>query len=171
MNLQRNPLFSDLSDGILFTGKEEVGNGSDGVVSQIGIQQQLIDHFGIAPKLKLQTGTNPTQPKSSSGWNLHAGIGNRYGCHERSNYIRRLVCRAFAQLLSDVEVNRVQPIGAGKAEKLTTTIACAFLLAEIGWGCTTHDLLEGLVEGSFRVKTSPLGQAKEGISTGIICLR
>ncbi len=44
----------DLGNTQVFTGKEEVGNGSDGVVTQIGIQQQQIDIFGIAPKLKLQ---------------------------------------------------------------------------------------------------------------------
>ncbi|WP_339656502.1 TolC family protein, partial [uncultured Salegentibacter sp.] len=36
------------------TGKEEVGNGSDGIYTQIGVQQQGIDIFGIAPRLKLQ---------------------------------------------------------------------------------------------------------------------
>lgn len=35
------------------------------------------------------------------------------------------------QLLSHVEVNRVQPIGAGEAGELTTTVACALLLTEI----------------------------------------
>jgi cobalt-zinc-cadmium resistance protein CzcA len=38
----------------VFTGKEEVGNGSEGVQSRIGVQQQNIEVFGIAPKLKLQ---------------------------------------------------------------------------------------------------------------------
>lgn len=38
----------------VFTGKEEVGNGSDGVFNKIGIQQQGIDVFGIPSKLKLQ---------------------------------------------------------------------------------------------------------------------
>ena len=44
----------DFGNTQIFTGKEEVGNGSDGVHTQIGIQQQQIDVFGIAPKLKLQ---------------------------------------------------------------------------------------------------------------------
>ncbi|AWW29474.1 CusA/CzcA family heavy metal efflux RND transporter [Echinicola strongylocentroti] len=48
----------DFGNTQIFTGKEEVGNGSDvsaeGVYTQIGIQQQQIDIFGIAPKLKLQ---------------------------------------------------------------------------------------------------------------------
>ncbi|SHM88968.1 cobalt-zinc-cadmium resistance protein CzcA [Cyclobacterium lianum] len=44
----------DFGNTQVFTGKEEVGNGSDGVYTQIGIQQQQIDIFGIAPRLKLQ---------------------------------------------------------------------------------------------------------------------
>ena len=44
----------DLGNTRVFTGKEEVGNGSAGVYTQIGIQQQNIDVFGIAPKLRLQ---------------------------------------------------------------------------------------------------------------------
>lgn len=44
----------DLGSTQLFTGKEEVGNGSGGIVTQIGVQQQNIDVFGISPKLKLQ---------------------------------------------------------------------------------------------------------------------
>ncbi|WP_340152656.1 CusA/CzcA family heavy metal efflux RND transporter [uncultured Marivirga sp.] len=44
----------DFGNTQVFTGKEEVGNGSDGVYTQFGIQQQQIDIFGIAPKLKLQ---------------------------------------------------------------------------------------------------------------------
>lgn len=44
----------DLGNTQVFTGKEEVGNGSDGVYTTIGISQQKIDVFGIAPKLKLQ---------------------------------------------------------------------------------------------------------------------
>lgn len=44
----------DLGNTQVFTGKEEVGNGSDGVYTQFGIQQQNIDVFGIASRLKLQ---------------------------------------------------------------------------------------------------------------------
>ncbi len=44
----------DLGNSQVFTGKEEAGNGSDGIYTQIGIQQQQIDVFGIAPRLKLQ---------------------------------------------------------------------------------------------------------------------
>ncbi|AEL28006.1 CusA/CzcA family heavy metal efflux RND transporter [Cyclobacterium marinum] len=44
----------DLGNTQIFTGKEEVSNGSDGVYTQFGIQQQQIDVFGIAPRLKLQ---------------------------------------------------------------------------------------------------------------------
>lgn len=44
----------DLGNTEIFTGKEEVGNGSDGIYTQIGIQQGGIDVFGISPKLKLQ---------------------------------------------------------------------------------------------------------------------
>ncbi|MEQ6166946.1 CusA/CzcA family heavy metal efflux RND transporter [Ekhidna sp. MALMAid0563] len=44
----------DFGNTQVFTGKEEVGNGSEGVHTQIGIQQQQIDIFGIAPKLNLQ---------------------------------------------------------------------------------------------------------------------
>ncbi|WP_339816623.1 CusA/CzcA family heavy metal efflux RND transporter [uncultured Algoriphagus sp.] len=44
----------DFGNTQVFTGKEEVGNGSDGVYTQFGIQQQQIDVFGIAPRLKLQ---------------------------------------------------------------------------------------------------------------------
>ncbi|MEP0713752.1 MAG: TolC family protein, partial [Algoriphagus sp.] len=48
----------DLGNTQIFTGGEEIGNGLDnadlGVYTQIGIQQQQIDVFGIAPRLKLQ---------------------------------------------------------------------------------------------------------------------
>lgn len=48
----------DFGNTQVFTGKEEVGNGSEvsaeGVYTQIGIQQQQIDIFGIGPKLRLQ---------------------------------------------------------------------------------------------------------------------
>ena len=44
----------DFGNTQIFTGKEEVGNGSEGVHTQIGIQQQQMDIFGIAPKLNLQ---------------------------------------------------------------------------------------------------------------------
>jgi len=44
----------DFGNTQIFIGKEEVGNGSDGIYTQIGVQQQGIDVFGIAPRLKLQ---------------------------------------------------------------------------------------------------------------------
>ncbi|MBZ9630411.1 CusA/CzcA family heavy metal efflux RND transporter [Salegentibacter sp. LM13S] len=44
----------DFGNTQIFTGKEEVGNDSDGVYTQIGVQQQGIDIFGIVPRLKLQ---------------------------------------------------------------------------------------------------------------------
>ncbi|MDT0642541.1 CusA/CzcA family heavy metal efflux RND transporter [Zunongwangia sp. F363] len=44
----------ELGNTQIFTGKEEVGNGSDGVYTKVGVQQQGIDIFGIVPRLKLQ---------------------------------------------------------------------------------------------------------------------
>ena len=44
----------NLGNTSLFTGKEEAGNGSSGVRTQIGIQQRQIDVFGIYPRLQLQ---------------------------------------------------------------------------------------------------------------------
>ena len=48
----------DLGNTQLFTGAEEISDGSGnadlGVYTQIGVQQQNIDIFGIAPRLKLQ---------------------------------------------------------------------------------------------------------------------
>lgn len=44
----------DFGNTQVFTGKEEAGNGSNGVYTTIGFQQQQIDVFGIASKLKLQ---------------------------------------------------------------------------------------------------------------------
>ncbi|HEY9183963.1 MAG TPA: CusA/CzcA family heavy metal efflux RND transporter, partial [Salegentibacter sp.] len=44
----------DLGSTQIFTGKEEVGNGADGIYTQIGVQQQGIDIFGIVPRIKLQ---------------------------------------------------------------------------------------------------------------------
>jgi cobalt-zinc-cadmium resistance protein CzcA len=44
----------DFGNTQIFTGKEEVGNGSDGIYTQIGVQQGGIDIFGIVPRLKLQ---------------------------------------------------------------------------------------------------------------------
>ncbi|GAB3833100.1 CusA/CzcA family heavy metal efflux RND transporter [Pontibacter rugosus] len=45
----------DLGSTQVFTGKEEVGNGTEnGVYNRIGIQQQNMEVFSIAPKLKLQ---------------------------------------------------------------------------------------------------------------------
>lgn len=48
----------DLGNTQIFTGAEEISGGSSnadlGVYTQIGVQQQNIDIFGIAPRLKLQ---------------------------------------------------------------------------------------------------------------------
>ncbi len=44
----------ELGDTELFTGEEEVGNGSSGVKTQIGIRQEL-DIFSVAPRLNLQS--------------------------------------------------------------------------------------------------------------------
>ncbi|MDT0690910.1 CusA/CzcA family heavy metal efflux RND transporter [Salegentibacter sp. F188] len=48
----------DLGNTQLFTGAEEISEGSSnadlGVYTQIGVQQQNIDIFGIAPRLRLQ---------------------------------------------------------------------------------------------------------------------
>ncbi|RTE54112.1 CusA/CzcA family heavy metal efflux RND transporter [Arenibacter aquaticus] len=44
----------DFGSTQIFTGKEEVGNGENGVSNTIGVQQQEINVFGIVPKLKLQ---------------------------------------------------------------------------------------------------------------------
>merc|ERR1711991_50396 len=38
----------------IFTGAEEVSSNTDGVYTRIGVQQQNIDVFGIAPRLRLQ---------------------------------------------------------------------------------------------------------------------
>lgn len=45
----------DLGTTQIFNGREEKGNRQDGVYTRLGIQQQGIDIFGIAPKNKLQT--------------------------------------------------------------------------------------------------------------------
>ncbi len=39
---------------MIYTGKDEVGNGSDGIYTRIGVQQEGIDLFGIAPSVRLQ---------------------------------------------------------------------------------------------------------------------
>lgn len=44
----------DFGDTGIFTGKEEVGNGSSGVKTQIGIRQEF-DIFSLAPRLNLQS--------------------------------------------------------------------------------------------------------------------
>lgn len=44
----------DLGNTQISNGREEVGNGQNGVYTPIGIQQQGIDIFGIAPKKRLQ---------------------------------------------------------------------------------------------------------------------
>jgi cobalt-zinc-cadmium resistance protein CzcA len=44
----------DLGNTKIFTSGEEIGENGEGVYTTIGIQQQNIDLFGIAPKLKLQ---------------------------------------------------------------------------------------------------------------------
>ncbi len=44
----------DLGDTRIFTGGEEIGGSNQGVYTFVGIQQQDIDLFGIAPKLGLQ---------------------------------------------------------------------------------------------------------------------
>lgn len=44
----------DFGNTRVFTGKEEAGNGSDGVYTQIGIAQQNIDVFSVGSKLRLQ---------------------------------------------------------------------------------------------------------------------
>ncbi|MEL6972861.1 MAG: hypothetical protein AAFZ63_26775 [Bacteroidota bacterium] len=45
MNLQRNPLFSDLSDGILFTGKEEAPSTSSDMKNSRA--ELLVDYFQL----------------------------------------------------------------------------------------------------------------------------
>lgn len=44
----------DLGSTGVYTAGEELGNGNDGVYTTIGVQQQGMDIFGIAPKLKAQ---------------------------------------------------------------------------------------------------------------------
>nr|WP_299204637.1 CusA/CzcA family heavy metal efflux RND transporter [uncultured Brumimicrobium sp.] len=44
----------DFGNTTIYTGKEEIGNGSDGVYTRIGLQQQGINLFGIAPGIKFQ---------------------------------------------------------------------------------------------------------------------
>ncbi|MEP6261498.1 MAG: CusA/CzcA family heavy metal efflux RND transporter [Gillisia sp.] len=48
----------NLGNTVIFTGAEEISDGSNnpdiGVYTQIGVQQQNIDIFGIAPRLRLQ---------------------------------------------------------------------------------------------------------------------
>ncbi|MCJ8167620.1 CusA/CzcA family heavy metal efflux RND transporter [Pontibacter sp. E15-1] len=44
----------NLGNTQVFTGKEEVGNDSRGVQNRVGIQQQNIEVFSIAPRLNLQ---------------------------------------------------------------------------------------------------------------------
>ncbi|WMN06148.1 CusA/CzcA family heavy metal efflux RND transporter [Marivirga arenosa] len=44
----------DLGNTQIFTGREEAGNGSNGVYTSIGFQQQNIDVFGVASKRNLQ---------------------------------------------------------------------------------------------------------------------
>lgn len=44
----------DLGNTQIFTGGEELGGSDRGVYTTIGVQQQNIDVFGIAPQLKLQ---------------------------------------------------------------------------------------------------------------------
>lgn len=44
----------DFGNTQIFTGREEAGNGSEGVYTRIGVQQQNVDVFGIGPRLQLQ---------------------------------------------------------------------------------------------------------------------
>lgn len=44
----------DMGNTQIFTGREEAGNGSSGVYTPIGLQQQKMDVFGVLPKLQLQ---------------------------------------------------------------------------------------------------------------------
>src|SRR5690606_16616914 len=44
----------DLGNTGVYTGGEELGNGNDGVYTTIGVQQQNVDIFGVAPKLNAQ---------------------------------------------------------------------------------------------------------------------
>ncbi len=44
----------DFGNTQIFTGAEEISNNTDGVYTRIGVQQQRIDVFGIAPRLRLQ---------------------------------------------------------------------------------------------------------------------
>ncbi|HAD96164.1 MAG TPA: CusA/CzcA family heavy metal efflux RND transporter [Cryomorphaceae bacterium] len=44
----------DFGNTQIFTGAEEATSNSNGVYTQIGVQQQNIDIFGIAPRLRLQ---------------------------------------------------------------------------------------------------------------------
>ena len=44
----------DFGNTQIFTGAEEASSNTDGVYTRIGVQQQNIDVFGIAPRLRLQ---------------------------------------------------------------------------------------------------------------------
>ncbi|GAA0564548.1 CusA/CzcA family heavy metal efflux RND transporter [Chitinophaga japonensis] len=105
----------DLGNTQLFTGKEEAGNGASGVYTQIGIQQQQIDVFGIAPRLQLQKEKVALAEKTlqlsgiglerevSRAWAKAYAAKNNYQVYEKLDSLFAGITRA-ARIRLEVEV-------------------------------------------------------------------
>ncbi|HKJ40535.1 MAG TPA: TolC family protein, partial [Sunxiuqinia sp.] len=100
----------------IVNGKEEVGNGSAGVYTQIGIRQGAIDLFGIAPKLKLQheriilaeSGLNLTEMEIEKqvkrAWSITYVAKNNFAVYERLDSIFKAIKQA-AKLRLETEAS------------------------------------------------------------------
>jgi cobalt-zinc-cadmium resistance protein CzcA len=110
----------DFGNTQVFTGKEEVGNGSDGVYTQIGIQQKQIDVFGIAPKLKVQKERVALAEKIlelsiidlerevSRNWTMVFATKNKYQAYKRMDSIFNDLERAARIRLETEETSKLE---------------------------------------------------------------
>tara|TARA_R110002111_G_scaffold132737_3_gene198425 strand:- start:3432 stop:7844 length:4413 start_codon:yes stop_codon:yes gene_type:complete len=115
----------DFGNTQVFTGKEEVGNGSDGIYTQFGIQQQQIDIFGIAPRVKLQKERITLAEKSldlsiielerevSQAWGMVYATKNNYKVYQQLDSI-------FADIERAARI-RLETEATSKLEYLATS--------------------------------------------------
>ncbi|MEQ8678607.1 MAG: efflux RND transporter permease subunit, partial [Cyclobacteriaceae bacterium] len=110
----------DFGNTQVFTGKEETGNGSDGVYTQIGVQQQQIDVFGIAPKLQLQKERVALAQKAlnlsvielerevSRAWGMVYAAKNTYQVYQQLDSIFNGIERAAKIRLETEETSKLE---------------------------------------------------------------
>lgn len=110
----------DLGNTRIFTGREEAGNGSDGIYTQIGVLQRNIDLFGISPKLKLQkqkvalaeNAFNLTEieieREVSRAWAMAYAVKNSYQVYARLDSVFQDIKRAAQVRLQTEAISKLE---------------------------------------------------------------